>query len=71
MAEYLIQKYRRTNTNVDRAVGLATDNKRCTVSPTAALTVLVKKYTVTVLTGVKDLAGNSMSTAYAFSFTTA
>ena len=59
-----------TNTNVDRAVGLATDNITCTVSPTAALTAGTK-YTVTVLTGVKDLAGNSMSTAYAFSFTTA
>ena len=59
-----------TNTSVNRAVGLATDNKTCTVTPTAALAAGTK-YTVTVLTGVKDLAGNSMSTAYAFSFTTA
>ena len=59
-----------TNTSVDRAVGLASDNITCTVTPNAALTAGTQ-YTVTVLTGVKDLAGNSMSTAYAFSFTTA
>ena len=54
--------------SVDRAVSLAADNITCTVTPIAALTAGTN-YTVTVLTGVKDLAGNSMASQYSFSFT--
>ena len=54
--------------SVDRAVSLAADNITCTVTPIAALTAGTN-YIVTVLTGVKDLAGNSMASPFSFSFT--
>ena len=54
--------------SVDRAVSLGADNITCTVTPVAALTAGTT-YIVTVLTGVKDLAGNSMASPYSFSFT--
>jgi Bacterial Ig-like domain/Fibronectin type III domain len=54
--------------SVDRQVTLAADNITCTVAPVAALTAGTT-YTVTVLTGVKDFAGNSMASNYPFSFT--
>ena len=56
--------------SVDRAVSLAADNITCTVTPIAPLTAGTK-YTVTALTGVKDLAGNSMASPFSFSFTAA
>ena len=56
------------NNSIDREVGLATDNITCTVIPVAALTDGMT-YTITVLTGVRDLAGNSMAAQYVFSFT--
>ena len=56
--------------SVDCAVSLAADNITCTVTPIAALTAGTN-YIVTVLTGVKDLAGNSMASPFSFSFTAA
>jgi Bacterial Ig-like domain len=55
--------------SIDRQVTLATDNRTCTVLPVGSL-ARNTRFTVRVLTGVRDLAGNSMAAVYSFSFTT-
>ncbi|MFL6469277.1 MAG: Ig-like domain-containing protein, partial [Nitrososphaeraceae archaeon] len=55
--------------SIDRQVSLATDNRTCTVRPAGNL-ARNTRFTVTVSTGVRDLAGNSMAAVYTFSFTT-
>jgi hypothetical protein len=58
------------NNSIPRTVTLnSTDKITVTVNPTSDLTAGTT-YTITVSTGVKDLAGNSMAASYAFSFTT-
>jgi methionine-rich copper-binding protein CopC len=56
--------------SIDRQVTLATDNRTCTVIPVGNNLARNTRFTITVLTGVKDLAGNSMASPYSFSFTT-
>ena len=57
-------------TSILGAVSLGTDAKTATLKPSSSLAASTS-YTATISTGVKDLAGNAMSTAKSWSFTTA
>ena len=57
-------------TSISGSVSLGTDTKTATFKPTSSLAASTS-YTATVTTGVKDLAGNTMTTAKSWSFTTA
>jgi subtilisin len=57
-------------TSISGTVSLGTDAKTATFKPASSLAASTS-YTATVTTGVKDLAGNAMSTAKSWSFTTA
>jgi hypothetical protein len=57
-------------TSILGAVSLGTDAKTATLKPSSSLAASTS-YTATITTGVKDLAGNAMTTAKSWSFTTA
>lgn len=57
-------------TSIPGKVSLSTDGKTATFDPTSTLGASIT-YTATITTGVKDLAGNPMTTAKKWSFTTA
>ncbi|PRX20438.1 glucose/arabinose dehydrogenase [Actinoplanes italicus] len=57
------------NTLIDRAVAYDAAGQAATITPSAALAASTP-YTVTVRTGVTDAAGNALTAAHQFSFTT-
>lgn len=57
-------------TSISGTVSLSTDGKVATLKPSSSLAASTT-YTATITTGVKDLAGNAMTSAKSWSFTTA
>jgi hypothetical protein len=57
-------------TPIAGTVSLSPDNKVATFDPSSSL-VASTSYTATLTTGVKDIAGNAMTLAKSWSFTTA
>ena len=58
-------------TSIAGTVSLSPDNKVATFNPTATALAASTSYTATITTGVKDSAGNPMTSAKIWSFTTA